>query len=56
MISTTSINQIDCMKYRNKMNNVFKKINIYDVLIIAAEMFKIKHFIIFIVIETNIVN
>ena len=56
MISTTSINQINCMKYRNKMNNVFKKINIHDVLIIAAEMFKIKHFIIFTMIEKNIAN
>ena len=56
MISTASINQINCMKYRNKMNNVFKKINIHDVLIVAAEMSKIKHFIIFTVIETNIAN
>ena len=56
MISTASINQINCMKYRNKMNNVFKKINIYDVLIITAEMFKIKHFIIFTVIEKNTAN
>ena len=56
MISTASINQINCMKYRNKMNNVFKKTNIHDVLIIAAEMSKIKHFIIFTVIEKNIAN
>ena len=56
MISTASISQIDCMKYRNKMNNAFKKINIHDVLIIAAEMFKTKHFIIFTMIEKNIAN
>ena len=56
MISTASINQINCMKYQNKMNNVFKKINIHDILIIAAEMFKIKHFIIFTMIEKNIAN
>ena len=56
MISTTSINQINCMNYRNKMNNVFKKINIHDVLIIAVEMFKIKHFIIFTMIEKNTAN
>ena len=36
MISTTSINQIDCMKYRNPMSNVFQKINIHDVLIVAV--------------------
>ena len=56
MISTISINQINCMKYQNKMNNVFKKINIHDVLIIAAEMSKIKYFIIFTMIEKNIAN
>ena len=56
MISTTSINQINCMKYQNRINNVFKKINIHDVLIVAAKMFKIKHFIIFTMIETNIAN
>ena len=56
MISTTSINQIDCMKYRNRMNNALKKINIHDVLVVAAEMSKIKHFIIFTVIETNTAN
>ena len=56
MISTASISQIDCMKYRNKMNNVFKKVNIHDVLIIAAEMSKIKHSIIFTMIEKNIAN
>ena len=56
MISTASINQINCMKYRNKMNNAFKKINIHDVLVIAAKMSKIKHFIIFTMIEKNIAN
>ena len=56
MISTAPINQINCMKYRNKMNNVFKKINIHDVLIIAAEMSKTKHFIIFTVVEKNTAN
>ena len=38
------------------MNNAFKKINIHNVLIIAAEMFEIKHFIIFTIIEKNIAN
>ena len=56
MISTASINQINCMKYRNKMNNALKKINIHDVLFIAAEMSKIKHFIIFTVIKKNTAN
>ena len=56
MISTASINQIDCMKYWNKINNVFKKVNIHNVLIIAANMFKIKIFIIFTIIEKNIAN
>ena len=56
MISTAPINQINCMKYRNKMNNVFKKANIHDVLVIAAEMSKIKHFIIFTVAEKNTAN
>ena len=56
IISTASINQINCIKYPNKMNNVFKKINIHNVLIIAAEMFKIKHFIIFTMIEKNTAN
>ena len=56
MISTTPINQIDCMKYRNRMNNALKKANIHDVLIVAAEMSKTKHFIIFTVAETNIAN
>ena len=31
MISTAPINQINCMKYQNKMNNVFKKINIHNI-------------------------
>ena len=53
MISTTSINQIDCMKYQNKMNNIFKKINIHDVLIITTEKFKTKNFIVFTIIEKN---
>ena len=44
------------MKYRNKMNNVLKKIKIHDVLVIAAEMSKIKHFIIFTMIEKNTAN
>ena len=44
------------MKYRNKMNNALKKVNIHDVLVIAAEMFKIKHFIIFMMAEKNIAN
>ena len=56
MISAASINQINWMKYRNKINDIFKKINIHDVLIIAAEMFKMKHFIIFTVIKKNITN
>ena len=56
MISTASINQINCMKYRNKINNIFKKINIHDILIIGAEMFKTKHFIIFTMIEKNTAN
>ena len=56
MISTASINQINCINYQNKMNNVFKKINIRDVLIIAAEMCKIKHFIIFTMIKKNVAN
>ena len=56
MISTTPINQIDCMKYRNRMNNALKKVNIHDVLVVAAEMSKIKHFIIFTVAETNTAN
>ena len=56
MILTALINQINCMNYQNKIHNVFKKINIYNVLIIAAEMFKIKHFIIFTIIEKNIAN
>ena len=53
MISTTSINQINCMKYRNKINNAFKKINIHNILIIAANIFKTKNFIIFTMIEKN---
>ena len=44
------------MKYQNKMNNAFKKANIHDILIIAAEMSKIKHFIIFTVTEKNTAN
>ena len=56
MISIASINQINCINYRNKMNNAFKKINIHDVLIVAAEMSKIKHFIIFTMIEKNTAN
>ena len=35
------------MNYRNKMNIVFKKVNIRDVLVVAANLFKIKIFIIF---------
>ena len=56
MILTASINQINCMKYRNKINNIFKKINIHDVLVIAAEMSKTKHSIIFTVVEKNTAN
>ena len=56
MISTAPTNQINCMKYRNKMNNALKKVNIHDVLVIAAEMSKTKHFIIFTVAEKNIAN
>ena len=56
MISTASISQIDCMKYRNKMNNALKKVNIHDVLVIAAEMSKTKHSIIFTMAEKNIAN
>ena len=56
MISTAPINQINCMEYRNKMNNALKKANIHDVLVIAAEMSKIKHFIIFTVAEKNTAN
>ena len=44
------------MNYRNKINNAFKKINIHDVLIVAAEMSRIRHFIIFTMIEKNIAN
>ena len=44
------------MKYRNKMNNALKKVNIHDVLVIAAEMSKTKHFIIFTVAEKNTAN
>ena len=51
MISTASINQINCIKYQNKMNIVFKKINIYNVLIVATSMLKIKIFIIFTMIK-----
>ena len=54
MILTALINQINCMNYENKMNNIFKKINIYNILIIAAETFRIKYFIIFTIIEKNI--
>ena len=56
MIPTAPINQINCMKYQNKMNNALKKANIHDVLVIAAEMSKIKHFIIFTMAEKNIAN
>ena len=56
MISTTPINQINCMKYPNKINNVFKKINIHDVLVITAELFKTKNFIIFTVTKKNTAN
>ena len=56
MIPTAPINQINCMKYRNKMNNALKKANIHDVLVIAAEMSKTKHFIIFTVAEKNTAN
>ena len=56
MIPIAPINQINCMKYRNKMNNALKKANIHDVLVIAAEMSKTKHFIIFTVAEKNIAN
>ena len=56
MISTASINRMNCIKYQNKINIVFKKINIHDVLIIAANMFKIKNFIVFTMIEKNIAN
>ena len=38
------------------MNNALKKANIHDVLIVAAEMSKIKHFIIFTMVEKNIAN
>ena len=38
------------------MNNAFKKANIHDVLVIAAEMSKIKHFIIFTMVEKNTAN
>ena len=38
------------------MNNALKKINIHDVLIVAAEMSKTKHFISFTVAETNTAN
>ena len=56
MISTASINQINCIKYQNKMNVVFKKINIHNVLIVAANLFKIKNFIISTMTEKNMAN
>ena len=56
MISKTSINQIDCMKYQNKMNNAFKNVNIHDVLIITTELSQTKNFIIFTMIEKNTAN
>ena len=53
MISTTPISQINCMKYRNKMNIAFKKVNICDVLVVAADLFKIKNSAIFTITEKN---
>ena len=38
------------------MNIALKKANIHDVLVIAAEMSKIKHFIIFTMTEKNTAN
>ena len=49
-------NQIDCMEYRNKMNNALKKSNIHDILIITAEMSKTKNSIIFTVTKKNTAN
>ena len=53
MIFQFITNSIDCMEYRDKMNNALKKANIHNILIIAAGLSKTKNSIIFTVDENN---
>ena len=56
MISKNPINEINCINYKDKMNNVLKKHNIQNILIITIELSKTKNFIVFTIAENTTIN